>query len=75
MSIQEARQVYSSRFPDWKGRLVLQDLLPVIADTGDLHGGTVRQEYDSFFVDSVFFPSCVVSIKRCKSQHSSPWNR
>ncbi|TVY40234.1 O-methyltransferase [Lachnellula subtilissima] len=39
-------EAFRNRFPDGKGRLVLQDLPPVIADIRELHADIVRQEYD-----------------------------
>ncbi|TVY18906.1 O-methyltransferase asqD [Lachnellula arida] len=44
-------EAFRKRFPGevrGKGKLVLQDMPPVIADIGDLHGDIVRQEYDFF---------------------------
>ncbi|TVY47936.1 Demethylsterigmatocystin 6-O-methyltransferase [Lachnellula occidentalis] len=44
-------EAFRNRFPDdarGQGKLVVQDLPPVIADIADLHADIVRQEYDFF---------------------------
>jgi hypothetical protein len=41
-------EAFRNRFPDAKGKLVVQDLPPVIDDIKDLHEDIVRQKYDFF---------------------------
>ncbi len=41
-------EAFRNRFPDEKGKLILQDLPPVIGDIKELHEDIVRLEHDFF---------------------------